>query len=134
VRVCVHKLTRVKYALKTLNKHRVNGLVRLQRLREEVYMMGALDHPHIVRVHEVFESDQDIFVVMDLCRGGELLDRLHEQRGSRYSEREACRYVHTMLGALRYCHSHNIVHRDLKLENFLFEDRGDDAVLKLIGQ
>ena len=61
------------------------------------------------------------------------MDRLHEQKGHHYSEKVACRYIHTMLSAVSYCHSHNIVHRDLKLENFLFESASPDSELKLIG-
>jgi calcium-dependent protein kinase len=69
---------------------------------------------------------------VELCKGGELLDRLHEQMDHRYSERTACKLVYTMLSAVRYCHANNIVHRDLKLENFLFEDETPDSNLKLI--
>jgi len=69
---------------------------------------------------------------MELCKGGELLDRLQAQQGHHYSEQVACRYVHTMLSSIAYCHANGIVHRDLKLENFLFETEEDDSELKLI--
>ena len=69
-----------------------------------------------------------------LYRGGELLDRLQMQKGHQYSEKIACHYIHTMLSAVAYCHAHSIVHRDLKLENFLFESEAQDSELKLIGK
>jgi len=96
--------------------------------------MALLGHPNIVRLHEYFETPDKIYLVMEICNGGELLDRLHRQVEQRYTERVACKLVHTMLGAIRYCHEHNIVHRDLKLENFLFESMAPDAELKLIGK
>jgi calcium-dependent protein kinase len=55
------------------------------------------------------------------------------QKGHHYSEKLACHYIHTMLSAVAYCHAHKIVHRDLKLENFLFESEAQDSELKLIG-
>lgn len=55
------------------------------------------------------------------------------QKGHHYSEKVACKYIHTMLSAVAYCHKHSIVHRDLKLENFLFESEDPESELKLIG-
>ena len=69
---------------------------------------------------------------MHLCKGGELLDRLHKQKNSRYTEKQACKYIREMLHAVRYCHDKNIVHRDLKLENFLLDTEEADSSIKLI--
>jgi calcium-dependent protein kinase len=132
VRICVHLATGNQYALKSLTKKKVKA-EKLLRLKEEIQFMADLDHPNILRLNEYFETNDVIYLVLDLCRGGELLDRLHEQKGHHYSERIACKYVHTMLSAISYCHAHNIVHRDLKLENFLFENDTPDSELKLIG-
>jgi serine/threonine protein kinase len=132
VRICVHLATGNQYALKSLTKKKVKA-EKLLRLKEEIQFMADLDHPNILRLNEYFETNDVIYLVLDLCRGGELLDRLHEQKGHHYSERIACKYVHTMLSAISYCHAHNIVHRDLKLENFLFENDTSDSELKLIG-
>ena len=96
--------------------------------------MAYLDHPNILRVHEYFENKDVIYLILELCEGGELLDRLHHQQGHHYSEKVACRYIHTMLTAIAYCHANNVVHRDLKLENFLFENGSPQSELKLIGK
>jgi hypothetical protein len=132
VRMCVHKATKLKFALKTLNKV---GLPpeKLLRLRNEVGCMAHLDHPNILRVHEVFETNTCIYLVMALCRGGHLMDRLFAQQGRYYREKIACKYIYSILSAVAYCHSHNVVHRDLKLENILFETEGKESELKLIG-
>jgi calcium-dependent protein kinase len=132
VRICVHKTTKIQYALKALTKKKIKP-EKLAQLKEEIRFMTDLDHPNILRIHEYFETRDVIYLVLELCKGGELLDRLHEQKGHQYSEKIACKYVHTMLSAISYCHSHNIVHRDLKLENFLFEDESPNSELKLIG-
>jgi len=131
VRMCVHRQTGIEYALKTLEKAKLKSDA-LKGLRQEIRIMAQVDHPHIIRLHECFEDKKCIRLVLELCRGGELLDRLHAQSGHHYTERVACGYVHTMLSAIRYLHEHSIVHRDLKLENFLFEDTNDDSQMKLI--
>jgi calcium-dependent protein kinase len=131
VRVCVHKTTRIQYALKTLEKSAIRP-EQLARLKEEIIIMQEIDHPNIIRLHETFENDEYIHLVMELLRGGELLDRLNSQRNNNYSERVACGYIHTILKAVRYCHDRGIVHRDLKLENFVFENESAESPLKMI--
>lgn len=131
VRTCIHKKTHIQFAMKTLNKRNLKP-EKLMQVHSEISIMAQLDHPNILRLFEFFETEHEIFLIVELCKGGELLDRLHEQMGHRYSERTACKLVYTMLSAVRYCHANNIVHRDLKLENFLFEDETPDSHLKLI--
>jgi calcium-dependent protein kinase len=132
VKICTHKVTQMQYALKSLSK-RALAREKLNRMKDEIRCMAYLDHPNILRVHEFFENKDVIYLILELCRGGELLDRLHKQQGHHYSEKVACKYVHTMLTAISYCHANNVVHRDLKLENFLFENDSADSELKLIG-
>jgi calcium-dependent protein kinase len=117
--------------LKTLDKAKLKEKA-LEKLREEIRIMAKLDHPNIIRLHEVFEDTKKIHLVVELCTGGELLDRLHKQQGHHYNEKIACTYIKQMLSAVNYCHENNIAHRDLKLENFLFENELADGQLKLI--
>jgi len=131
VRVCTHRHTKTSYALKTLRKDKLKK-EELLKLREEVRIMASLDHPNILRVHECFEDEHSIKLILALCQGGELLDRLHHQTKHKYTEKVACRYILSMVKAVRYLHDHNIVHRDLKLENFLFETDSDESELILI--
>ena len=133
VRVCVHKATKLQFALKRLSKIELKP-EKLEQLRMEIAIMTDLDHPNILRLLEYFETDVEIFLILEICRGGELLDRLHDQTDHRYSEKVACKLIFTMLSAVRYCHSRNIVHRDLKLENFLFENTNSESQIKLIGE
>lgn len=131
VKLCVHKTTKLRYALKTLTKVGL-PMEKLLRLRNELSCMAHLDHPNILRVHEVFENDVCIYLVMELCKGGHLMDRLFAQQGRYYREKVACRYIHSILTAVAYCHANNVVHRDLKLENILFDSDARDSELKLI--
>lgn len=123
VRTVTHRQTKMLFACKTLDKQTLSDS-KLQELRNEIGFMATLDHPNILRLYEYFETKDTIFLIMHLCQGGELLDRLHAQKNSRYTEKMACKYVKQMLDAVRYCHDNNIVHRDLKLENFLLDTEG----------
>ena len=133
VRVCTHKATKIQYALKTLQLHQIRSDPEaMMQLKDEIGILKSLDHPHIVRLEEVYETPDHMFLILELCTGGEMLDRLNSQRGFRYSEKIANGYIKTMVNSIRYVHEHNITHRDLKLENFLLQDQTDEADLKLI--
>jgi calcium-dependent protein kinase len=127
-----HKATGVKYAVKCLDLGLVETEEGLQQLREEIFIMCQLDHPNIVRLEEVYESHSEIYLVQELCVGGELFDRLDEQPDYHYTEAECARLVKQMLCAVRYLHSKGIIHRDMKLENFLFSSSAPDSELKMI--
>mmetsp|Transcript_17231 Transcript_17231/g.21483 ORF Transcript_17231/g.21483 Transcript_17231/m.21483 type:complete len:896 (-) Transcript_17231:292-2979(-) len=132
VRLCTHKKTLVKYAVKCLDLGLIATPAALEQLRQEIYIMCQLDHPNIVRLEEVYESHNEIYLVMELCLGGELFDRLDEQPEYHYTEAACARLVKQMLNAVRYIHDKGIVHRDLKLENFLFSSHDAGSELKMI--
>ena len=90
------------------------------------------DHPNIVRLEEVYESHSEIYLVQEVCKGGELFDRLDEQPDYHYTEAQCARLVKQMLSSVRYIHNKGIIHRDLKLENFLFSDLDAKSELKMI--
>lgn len=89
----------------------------------------AMDHPHVARLVDVYESEDKLHLVMEYMSGGELYQRLQHRK--RFSEREAVQAAYDMLCAVQYIHCKGVVHRDLKLENFLFEKEDSDQ-LKLI--
>jgi calcium-dependent protein kinase len=101
----------------------------MDHVKSEVQIYLCLDHPHIARLHAVYENEQHIHLVMECLEGGRLLDRVKEK--GRFSEEEARDAIRQMLLALNYMHSHGMVHRDVKLENFVF-DRKDGTHLKMI--
>ena len=132
VRLVTHRATGVKYAVKCLDLGLIDTTQGLRQLRDEIFIMCQLDHPNIVRIEEVYESANEIYIVQELCVGGDLFDRLDEQPDFHYTEAQCAKLVKQMLSALRYLHSKSIIHRDLKLENFLFSSARPDSELKMI--
>eukprot|EP00435_Cladocopium_sp_Y103_P063727 s581_g25.t1 len=100
-----------------------------QRLQGELEVFLSLDHPHIARLLYVYESDNGLSLVMECMEGGELYDRVIH--GSGQPGQEAALATWHMLQAISYIHSTGVVHRDLKLENFLYDFKDSDF-LKLI--
>jgi len=116
------------YALKTYDKDSMNDS-RYQLLKQEVEIYLSVDHPNIARLIDVYEWDEGIALIMELCSGGELQQRWETEA---YEEQDVIEATKQMLYAVNYLHAHNICHRDLKLENFLYESPKKDASLKLI--
>lgn len=132
VRLVIHRATGIKYAVKCLDLGLIDTTEGLRQLRTEIFIMCQLDHPNIVRIEEVYESSNEIYIVQELCLGGDLFDRLDEQPDYHYTEVQCAKLVKQMLSSIRYLHSKGIIHRDLKLENFLFSNSDADSELKMI--
>ena len=111
VRLVTHRATNVKYAVKVLDVGLIDSTEGLRQLRNEIFIMCQLDHPNIVRIEEVYESTNEIYIVQEICLGGELFDRLDEQPDYHYTEPQCARLVKQMLSAVRYLHSKGIIHR-----------------------
>jgi calcium-dependent protein kinase len=117
-----------RFAVKTLyfNRDDQDGLAQVTT---ETKVHLCLDHPHIVRLYDVYESSQCLHLVMECMEGGELFERISAK--GKFTEGESREVVYQMLLALNYMHSHGMVHRDVKLENMVYEKRDGDF-LKLI--
>mmetsp|Transcript_73149 Transcript_73149/g.122136 ORF Transcript_73149/g.122136 Transcript_73149/m.122136 type:complete len:554 (-) Transcript_73149:316-1977(-) len=130
--VCIvkKKSTNEVYAMKTVPMDGMGGAT-LDELRREIEVQKALDHPNIVRVFEYFEERHQMHIIMELCKGGALVSRMKNHRHG-YGEQAAATLVQKMLSAVLYCHHKGVVHRDIKLDNFIYENEAEDAELKLI--
>ncbi|KAL2506312.1 Calcium-dependent protein kinase 24 [Abeliophyllum distichum] len=118
-------------ACKKISKSKLRTEIDVEDVRREVEIMRHLPkHPNIVRYKEVFEDKDAIYLVMELCEGGELFDRI-VARGH-YTERAAALVTKTILEVVKVCHKHGVIHRDLKPENFLYANTAEDAPLKAI--
>lgn len=117
-----------KYAVKAFKLSNVAHDKRSQ-LEAEVEIFLSMDHPHITRLFDVYDSQEFLYLIMECMEGGELFDRITERK--RFDQNDAAEAVWQMLLALNYIHSHGMVHRDIKLENFLYDLKGSDH-LKLI--
>ncbi|CAE7767142.1 CPK2 [Symbiodinium sp. CCMP2456] len=117
VQKCRYKDTGQWRAVKTINKKRVKNV---ERFTEEMAIMKLLDHPNIVRLHETFDDERNVYLVLELCSGGELFDRIVAD--GKFSEQVAAYCVQQMLRAVNYLHSNCIMHCDLKPENWLLAE------------
>ena len=90
--------------------------------------MQKVDHPHIIKIYEYFVDDEYVFIVTEVCSGGELFSRISESHG--FPEKEAAILFQQILKALNYLHSKGIAHRDIKPENFLFTSK-DPSILEI---
>ena len=97
---------------------------------KEIEILKSLDHPNIVRIHDVCREDDCYYVVTEFCEGGTLFDRIINEGA--FSEEKAKQLMRQLLSGLEYCHSKGIVHRDLKPENLLFEDKSPNSLIKII--
>ena len=99
----------------------------LEGLKEEISILGSLEHPNIVHLREVYHQATQSYLIMEPMFGGELFDRVVKKQS--YTESEACDAIVATAKAIQYCHSKGIVHRDLKPENLLYASDKDDARL-----
>ena len=95
----------MQYAVKILDIGLIDSTEGLKQLRNEIFIMCQLDHPNVVRIEEVYESVNEIYIVQELCVGGDLFDRLDEQPDYHYTEPQCARLVKQMLSSVRYLHS-----------------------------
>ncbi|XP_019237573.1 PREDICTED: calcium-dependent protein kinase 8-like [Nicotiana attenuata] len=129
--LCTDIDTGEKYACKSISKKKLRTAVDIDDVRREVEIMKHLPkHPNIVTLRDTYEDDSAVHIVMELCEGGELFDRI-VARGH-YTERAAAGIMRTIVEVVQMCHRHGVMHRDLKPENFLFGNKKETAPLKAI--
>lgn len=132
--LATHRESGQKRAVKVISKSRfarsAEKKYHFEQLRGEIEVMRRLNHPNIIKMYDVFETDTELYIVMELCSGGELFDRIKEY-GS-YSEKDASKVMRQMIEGLKYMHENKIAHCDLKPDNFLFLNEKHDSPIKII--
>ncbi|WOK98203.1 CDPK-related kinase 3 isoform X1 [Canna indica] len=119
-------------AVKIISKAKMTTPISIEDVRREVKILKALSgHKNLIKLYDACEDALNVYIVMELCEGGELLDRILS-RGGRYMEEDAKAIVVQMLSVVAFCHLQGVVHRDLKPENFLFTTKDENAPIKLI--
>ena len=122
VNLAMHKLVRKLVALKSLNKECLTDEVQKQKLMKELNLLLKLRHEHVVKIYETIETKKHIIIVMELCAGGDLLNYVRKRR--RLKEPYAKKIFKQIIDGLKYIHSKNIGHRDIKLDNILLDGKG----------
>jgi calcium-dependent protein kinase len=129
--LCTELATGVDYACKSISKRKLITKEDIDDVRREIQIMHHLSgHRNVVAIKGAYEDQLYVHIVMELCAGGELFDRII-QRGH-YSERKAAELTRIIVGVVEACHSLGVMHRDLKPENFLLANKDDDLSLKAI--
>ncbi|XP_061916599.1 MAP/microtubule affinity-regulating kinase 4 isoform X3 [Entelurus aequoreus] len=118
VKLARHILTGREVAIKIIDKTQLNP-TSLQKLFREVRIMKTLNHPNIVQLFEVIETEKTLYLIMEYASGGEVFDYLVSH--GRMKEKEARAKFRQIVSAVHYCHQKHIVHRDLKAENLLLD-------------
>ncbi|XP_058616500.1 serine/threonine-protein kinase MARK1 isoform X2 [Onychostoma macrolepis] len=118
VKLARHVLTGREVAVKIIDKTQLNP-TSLQKLFREVRIMKVLNHPNIVKLFEVIETEKTLYLIMEYASGGEVFDYLVAH--GRMKEKEARAKFRQIVSAVQYCHQKRIVHRDLKAENLLLD-------------
>ncbi|XP_052500411.1 serine/threonine-protein kinase DCLK3 [Budorcas taxicolor] len=128
VKECRHRGTRQAYAMKIIDKSKLKG--KEDMVDSEILIIQSLSHPNIVKLHEVYETDAEIYLIMEYVQGGDLFDAIIES--VKFPEREAALMLMDLCKALVHLHDKRIVHRDLKPENLLVQRNEDKSTtLKL---
>ncbi|CAG7896733.1 unnamed protein product [Brassica rapa] len=119
-------------AVKIIPKSKMTSAIAIEDVRREVKILQALSgHKNLVQFYDAFEDNANVYIAMELCEGGELLDRILA-RGGKYSEDDAKPVIIQILNVVAFCHLQGVVHRDLKPENFLYTSKEENSQLKAI--
>lgn len=110
------KVTKEEVAIKRIPREKIRNY---QRFLNEINALKKLDHPNIIKLFEIYEDEDDVYLVQELCSGGELFDYIINQEF--LSEYQAAVIFNQILLSVMYCHKNGVCHRDLKPENFMFE-------------
>ncbi|XP_056101982.1 serine/threonine-protein kinase BRSK2 isoform X5 [Rhinichthys klamathensis goyatoka] len=122
VKLGIHCITSQKVAIKIVNREKLSESV-LMKVEREIAILKLIEHPHVLKLHDVYENNKYLYLVLEHVSGGELFDYLVKK--GRLTPKEARKFFRQIISALDFCHSHSICHRDLKPENLLLDERNN---------
>jgi len=127
VKLAINKKTSERCAIKIVDKSAAKN--KPEMLVNEVNILLKVHHPNIIKLKDLFDTSNTLYLVMELITGGELFDKIVERE--QYCEKDAVKVMEELFSAIDYLHSLGIVHRDLKPENLLLANEKDDSPIKL---
>lgn len=129
--LCIEKSTKNEYACKSIAKRKLLTEEDVEDVRKEIRIMHHLaGHSNVIQFKGAYEDPGAVHLVMELCAGGELFDRIIQK--GHYSEKAAAELARVIVSVVETCHSLGVMHRDLKPENFLFVSKKEKSPLKTI--
>ncbi|XP_019352459.1 serine/threonine-protein kinase MARK1 isoform X1 [Alligator mississippiensis] len=124
----LHILTGEKVAIKVIDKKKAKqDSYVLKNMKREPRIHQMIKHPHVVQLYETLETENSYYMVMELCLGGDLMDRICDKK--KLEEKEVRKYTQQIMAAVEHLHRHGIVHRDLKIENFLLDENNNIKIV-----
>ena len=122
VRIAIHKATKTRVAIKIYEKSKIMDPPRKKSVKREIKLLKMMSYPYIIKLHETYETNHHINIIMEYVGGPSLYTYLKSQPNKRLDEQEAKRIFRQITEALHYCHKKCITHRDIKLENLLMDE------------
>uniref|UniRef100_A0A4W4HKV2 Protein kinase domain-containing protein n=1 Tax=Electrophorus electricus TaxID=8005 RepID=A0A4W4HKV2_ELEEL len=129
VKLGVHCVTCQKVAIKIVNREKLSESV-LMKVEREIAILKLIEHPHVLKLHDVYENKKYLYLVLEHVSGGELFDYLVKK--GRLTPKEARKFFRQIISALDFCHSHSICHRDLKPENLLLDEKNNIRIADFV--
>lgn len=130
VRAAVHRIAKKNVAVKILKKSTMTDK-QIERARSEIETLKMCQHPNIMRLYDVFESADYLYLVLEHLNGGNLFHFLQE-KGFLISEEMAYRYVKSVASAVQYMHTYGIIHRDIKPDNIVLTSLAEESDVKIV--
>ena len=127
VKKAMHKETKQLVAIKIIDRAKCKG--KESMIQSEIDILKKVEHPNIVKLYDIFESPDKIYLVMELVTGGELFDSIVER--GKYTEKDSAELIYQILKGVEYLHSVGICHRDLKPENLLYYEKSKNSKIML---
>ena len=119
-----------KLAIKAIDKSKLSD-EEINDIHEEVKMIQRVDHQNIVNYYETYEDKRFVYLCMELCTGGELIENAFSNKAE-FDEKKASEIIYQLFSALSHVHSVGLIHRDIKPENVMFDKKGNGGTVKFI--
>lgn len=120
IRKVMNKLSHCVRSMKVIKKAFIDLQEDEKNFMKEIAILRTLDHPNILKIYEFYHDEKCFYLISEFCQNGDMFDKIQTQNGP-FHEYTAAYTIYQILSSILYCHSHNIVHRDIKAENILIE-------------